>query len=446
MVMNLLLATLSFLSLSLLFVLLFFTVQSRGQIMQMDTVFEDTQVFNLIDNRGYDNDFMWQENALERLKEFYYDTLIVSDNFLAASIIPQFLEIDADEFRGEESFQHGYEHGFHAGVLSDGQGNRFYQINSVQINQIGWELFPVEVAVGRGFEDADFEERLVGGTVPIILGSNYAGYYEIGDIITADYLFLAFDFEVVGILAENQRTFQFTADYFLDNYMIIPHFSLGEPQSNAERESQTSIYRNKALWTFLFVDDTPEAIDYMKNTIHTAATELGIPYDFNSMDEAFIRYRELSNLINHNLTVINTLFIGSALLIGLIIFIFTKMKYNRRKNVYYTQFLLGIPMSKQMKAVILENLIIYISVIALALYYAVFYSGLILTAENIMFMEQNNASRLYVFWHTLMNDIFDRHITLYQTALYGGILFIISSVYPMIKIKFLYTNKGRSQK
>ena len=445
-IINILISIFTFFSLSLFFVLLFFTVQTRVTADQIDNIIDNKRIFHLMEDWREFDQFYGRDDALERLKEFYYNTLINTDDFLTVNLAAHPIEINVDEFKGDETFQYLFEEGLQGGALGDSGGNHFYQIESFQVSLSGWELFPFEMEWGRGFVEDDFG-IFKGGSIPVVLGHNYSGIYNIGDRFSAYYKMMDFEFEVVGILARDQSLFNINDGYvYLDKYMIIPYQSFENPQNEEERRFQTFEYLGRALWATLFVDDTPEAIDTMKNTIHAAANDLDIPYTFRNMDDTYVHFQELSNLINHNLNTVNTLFISSIFLLIIIIFMMTMMKYNRRQTVYKTHFLMGTSKNKQLIPVVLENLFFFLIVIILALIYIIFYSGLILTAENISALRGWGLSLRFIFWDILTADIFGRQETLYRMIFYGMGLCLISCLYPIYKINHLYRTKGGESK
>lgn len=98
---------------------------------------------------------------------------------------------------------------------------------------------------GRLFIRDDFLiER--GKNIPVLLGSEYNGVYEIGVIIPAEYLFSAFNFEVIGFLENNTEITLPMGSVTLDKYIIMPSFEfIDAPSSNQEYVTQKIHYANK---------------------------------------------------------------------------------------------------------------------------------------------------------------------------------------------------------
>ena len=446
MVFSILITIFSLSSLLLMFVMFRFSIQTTNTLTRMNESLDSVQIFHLsedIDQSPGGVPMFLQPDGLERQKEFYYGTLLAMDNnfSVTSTTDSMFLEIDVNDFRGGEAFQRHYIDGFNVGAVPFA-GRFFYQIQAITIDYFGWNIFPLDIEVGRGLESYDFSV-FTGGPIPIVLGHEYLGYYEIGDIITGYYAAEEFDFEVVGILAKNQKIFFWQTDYRVDYYILIPFVSFGEPESFAERDFQGFYYMLKALNTYIFVDDNVDEINQMRNVIHTATAELGIGYFFSLMDRTFIRHIELDNLIHHNSEIINMLLISSAVLIGLITLIFARIKYARREMVFRTQKLLGTPKYKLIGFTIFSNATSYIILTLLVAYYAVYYSDIIVAREQLDYLSQLN-----LWWHLrfftmyLIYDFHDyHHVAIHWTMLYSVVLFVVSTSYPIYKINQLYGNK-----
>jgi len=439
----------SFFSLSLLFVLFSFLIHTNNYFTTVNEEFDNVQIFHLnelvggiIYGQSTENDPLWlQSNGLERLKSFYYDVLLLAEFSVAPVNNSQFLEIRVDEFFGGEAFQLGYEEGWNAGKLPF-EGNYFYQIKAVTLNQFAWELLPVEIASGRGFQDEDF--GVISETIPIVLGYQYMNYYNIGDLIAAYYAAIDLEFEVIGFLAENQVIFLDTSDYFVDFYILIPFVTFGEAQTAEERDFQGFYYTMKALNTYIFVEDTPESINHMYNVIHVSSEELDFSYFFSLMDHTIIRHHELNNLIHHHTEVVQVLLYSSMVLLAAIIVILTRIKYNNQRKLYAIYMMMGISRYKQIAMIVLLNAVVFALIIFSVLYYAVFYSDIILVGEQLIFFAEHGISRWSVFWEYITFDIFGfHHVSLQRTALFGILLFLISIIYPVLKINKLYGGRAK---
>ena len=94
---------------------------------------------------------------------------------------------------------------------------------SLQVSESFLELFPLEIAEGRGFERVDYDTAAQ-MTIPVILGADYQGIFRVGDRFEGYYIFERFTFEVVGIAKSggvfyNKRT---GGPALYDSYLILP--------------------------------------------------------------------------------------------------------------------------------------------------------------------------------------------------------------------------------
>lgn len=91
-------------------------------------------------------------------------------------------------------------------------GEPWKELPSFQINQHAHEYFNISVSFGRVFNEADFENKR---NLPVLIGSNYADIFNVGDQIEAQFYSIDVVLEVVGII-------QKTLLYIL---MVSPSFT-----------------------------------------------------------------------------------------------------------------------------------------------------------------------------------------------------------------------------
>lgn len=96
------------------------------------------------------------------------------------------------------------------------------KIEAIQISLNIQDDYSFNISEGRKFNKDDF--IFEGGIIPVILGNNYTGRFCVGDSFTAEYLFDAYEFEVIGILQEHPGVDVINGVYSLDNRVIMPSF------------------------------------------------------------------------------------------------------------------------------------------------------------------------------------------------------------------------------
>ncbi len=100
---------------------------------------------------------------------------------------------------------------------------------ALQVTDNLFDLFPLQIAEGRGFIDDDYD-YLDKGRIPVILGAAYKDTFSIGDTFEGYYIFERFTFEVIGF-AEGGRVFYSSPDgrpVPYDRYIIMPFASVHE--------------------------------------------------------------------------------------------------------------------------------------------------------------------------------------------------------------------------
>lgn len=197
----------------------------------------------------------------ELLKQLYND---LNKYFGFINISPHPI-IYAGYYTGDERFVHSnfvpfigmdatsilnYEYG----ILSErneyrGDGLYITPINSIKISRSLYDYLTDYVYIGRNFTSDDFYINSPSDMVNVLLGYNYIGVYEIGDIITLELYFTDFEFRVIGFLDEGvklpnlNRPFHHT---LFDNSIVIPFFDIDfEPYNEENRRFQAIYYSQK---------------------------------------------------------------------------------------------------------------------------------------------------------------------------------------------------------
>lgn len=115
-------------------------------------------------------------------------------------------------------------------------------INCLQTSENVLEDFHITVREGRLFEKDDY---LYGGNgeIPILMGSDYADLYQIGDSFQWNYLFEEYTFKVIGFLEKDSSIELAERNVILDTYIVMPAFMTEE--NVAESNGLKIHYANK---------------------------------------------------------------------------------------------------------------------------------------------------------------------------------------------------------
>ena len=109
------------------------------------------------------------------------------------------------------------------------QGESITAAEAIQITDDYFELFPLQIARGRGFEAED-SNYLEIRRIPVILGAAYSDTFRIGDTFEGYYILNRFTFEVMGI-AESGSSFYNNSQSrpeLYDTYIIMPSARITE--------------------------------------------------------------------------------------------------------------------------------------------------------------------------------------------------------------------------
>ena len=166
------------------------------------------------------------DNNVEIYKKFknFYKKLISEKSFLFMSIVEQPIEIYGTVI--PDIFLDGYEDGEAERSIYDMEGQDWYRTKSLQVSDKFFSHFNIQIEKGRGFEEKDYMYHK-GDEIPVVLGSEYDGEFQIGDKIKCDYLFEDVVLKVIGILKEKQFFYDEMEKEFKScgRYIILPALS-----------------------------------------------------------------------------------------------------------------------------------------------------------------------------------------------------------------------------
>lgn len=127
------------------------------------------------------------------------------------------------------------------GDLTDLKGSAM----CVQISENVQYDFGFSELSGRLFTQEDFSHEN-DDLIPVLLGCEYYGMHQPGDIFTGEYLFNEYSFEVVGFLDEGAGITLSTGSISLGKYIILPSIDFEDPpRDDSEYVSQLIHYANK---------------------------------------------------------------------------------------------------------------------------------------------------------------------------------------------------------
>jgi len=139
--------------------------------------------------------------------------------------------------------------------LTDARGNAFYYtpIRGIQMGRMLYRYFDSYIEKGRNFIESDFYVHSYDDIVNVILGFDYIGVHELGDIITLS-LYAgskSFNFRVIGFYKEGTNFPDmdnfFEALYF-GRSVVMPFFELNyEPTDERNRDFHSFYHYQRAF-------------------------------------------------------------------------------------------------------------------------------------------------------------------------------------------------------
>lgn len=305
----------------------------------VENIYEGKQLYRIVDNY-YDPDafyeFRQHSDNINRLGEFY-NALVTSTNMEFISIFNQ--PIYVEQFMGEEQFLYNSQEFRDAHNLDTTNAN----VKAIQLNQSAFELYGLKVSNGTIF---DWDEVNYGGNkLPILIGSEYKGIYDIGDTFFVNYYNREITFEVVGILEPNTFVYyKGDPEFYLDQYLIVPYPELLESVNESDFKFEgilyfamingdiiTTIDKNKLLKEIKYISDSTGFADF---------SVVGIS-DFT------LKYDTMISVIKGNRNLIFIMMLLISILVTFIQYGMGNQILLRRLDVYRAFWLVGIDNYRQ---------------------------------------------------------------------------------------------------
>ena len=187
----------------------------------------EQQYFHLADLQNIQNDSLGQlldqDNILERLNNFKQE-LKESEKFTFIEFLPNVVEF-IGEWDKPNQLVNGYEYGADLKNQTAHVNNKellITPINCISMDQDAWDLYDLSLSEGNEFAGTDYS--LTEKKLPLILGSEFKEYYDIGDEIPLLYFSEEWTGVVQGFLEDDEVINQDWNEYSLDTRILVPSF------------------------------------------------------------------------------------------------------------------------------------------------------------------------------------------------------------------------------
>lgn len=285
----------SLLSMDVLFINLYHSNRKSKPIL--DTANE----YRLVDLEKSTSSFIRDYNKVTSLKKFYGE-LSSSDQYTYYESIIQ--PASVCDFKGSDVFLYDYEEG----LTDTSPVDNFKTVKQVLINSNYADKIDLKnlIETGHGFAQDDYYSEDY-HAIPIILGYDYNGIYEIGDVI--DVMLqnnICATFKVIGFLKKDSSAVVNQELIFLDRYILSPSLNIGhEPNNLEDLMYQGFLYLQKSngvvkLSSGYELQDFLQYLETLRIKYHM--------FDFGIINFSLLETNALKMLVYENMEVLWILF------------------------------------------------------------------------------------------------------------------------------------------
>lgn len=206
-------------------------------------------------------------DALKRLKQFYTDLNLMVER---VEYHTQSLSYDGT-YTGDMKFSRN-------GALNQmgDDNNTHTSLKTLMVGKSEADAFDDVLESGRSFHEDDFTVSAETDSIPVLLGYDYHGVYQIGDELTLSLHTQPLHFMVIGFLQSN-TTFQFDQEIPLDQHIIAPFYDITYEPTDAVNQYYQTIYYTQKCDGFVQIDAAADA-DQMFRKVGELAQEYDLLY------------------------------------------------------------------------------------------------------------------------------------------------------------------------
>lgn len=210
------------------------------------------------------------------------------------------------DFAGGETFEYGYGteeslQGLYEDPILDSQ---VVNVKSMQMSEATFEFYNLEGQARAGLDwgAVDYDSE----AIPVILGANYHGVYEVGDRLTADYYSKPTQMRVAGFLPPNASMFyQGDINYFLDDHLIVPY-----PKTITGAFESAPVFYGILAFAMLYANiavDRGQPDSAVFRALESAATSSGFDhYALLSVPSYLTQFASVRALVHDNFALVVT--------------------------------------------------------------------------------------------------------------------------------------------
>lgn len=312
---------------------IFFMLQNAtvARESQIKNVYEGKRLYTIVDNFYNGDEFyefrQYSEN-IDYLGRFY-NALVVSQNLKFISIFNQAIPIK--NFQGDEQFY------YNSQAFINEHKDVPVNVKAMQLNSAVSELYQLSVARGASFDwrEVDYGSN----TLPVILGSNYDGVYNIGDTFMGNYYGRDMSFKVIGILEANTFIYyKGDPEFYLDTYILVPYPMYCASVNPADFHFEGILYFAMVNGDIISTLDEQALLKEIKNIANTTGFD---DFSLIGISDFAWKYDVLISVIKENQSLLFVTMLLMGILVAFIQYGMGCLILARRLDVYKTYWLIG---------------------------------------------------------------------------------------------------------
>lgn len=199
-------------------------------------------------------------DGLSRLKEFYTE---LNEAVNRVEYHPQSLDY-VGTYTGDAKFSA-------SGSVNDlGDDNNYHtSLKTLMVGRAIRSAFDDVMEAGNNFQEEDFTVETVTDVIPVILGHDYMGIYDMGDELLLSLHTQPLKFQVIGFLQKN-AVLHFNQDIPLDQHIIVPFYDIAYEPADAVNEYYQELYYSQKCEGFVSIDATADAEQMFQDVLELA--------------------------------------------------------------------------------------------------------------------------------------------------------------------------------
>lgn len=330
--------------------------RAESENREYNRIYEDGKYSTLGDN------FFDDVERELKAKPEYWNILKEFNEMLHTSEAFQYLEIrkqysEVFDYRGKDENLSGYEYGDVQRVQQRGV-DIFSNIKAVWLGEEVFEHFKLTASEGRLFEQDEYgyyfgKEQDV--LMPVLMGSNFKGDYQVGDIIYVNNFVVRGEVQVIGFLEEGCSVYLLGTMEAMDRYLVFPMLRINdEPETAEERRLFRNLYYEKNNGQFYADIDE----DDIQDIVTAECERLGIAGGYYVCGADNQPAADLGMSIDDIVKIIRYFAVGISIFSVLILLIYLRMKIKRSGRYYAVLLINGFTNSDIVAMIIAEAVLI----------------------------------------------------------------------------------------